>query len=74
MNPEQVCHLKHILHWTGIFWQVSSVHSMNEIPKNKSEFINPIPMGLIFDYFLWGGKGIRCPPPLKSALIELEKF
>ena len=29
---------------------------------------NPIPVGLIFDYFLWEG------PPLKSALIELEKL
>ena len=30
-------------------------------------------MGLIFDYFLWRGGGIGCPP-LKSVLIELEKF
>ena len=28
----------------------------------------PIPVGLIFDYFMWGGG------PLKSALIELEKL
>ena len=37
------------------------------------QLLNPIPMGLIFDYCLWGGIG--CPPSLlKSALIELEKF
>ena len=34
--------------------------------------INPIPVGLIFDNFL--GWGASDAPPLKSALIELEKF
>ena len=34
---------------------------------------NPISVGLIFDDFLWGG-ALDAPPPLKSALIEPEKF
>ena len=37
--------------------------------------VNPIPVGLIFDYFLWGRGVSDTPTPLlKSALIELEKF
>ena len=42
-----------------------SVHSLKRI--------NPISVGLIFGNFLWEGGGIECPP-LKSALIELEKI
>ena len=38
-----------------------------------SNLFNPISVGLIFDDFLWGG-GAKFAPPLKSALIELEKF
>ena len=35
---------------------------------------NPIPVGLIYDYFLWGGGASNDHPSLKSALIMLEKF
>ena len=41
--------------------------------KIKQKCFNPIPMGLIFDYFLSGGGEASNAPPLKSALIELEK-
>ena len=34
---------------------------------------NPIFVDLIFDNFLWGGAS-DAPPPLKSAIIELEKI
>ena len=43
--------------------------------KQRSNKLNPISVGPIFDNFLWGGgHQMPTPPPLKSALIELEKF
>ena len=55
------------------FWQGD--HHGNILARHlEYQNINPIPVGLIYDFFLWG-EVIGCPPPpLKSAQIELEEF
>ena len=61
--------LKIYQHKSSVLATLGYKHNLQE-----TYYLNPIPVGLIFNYFLWGEEGHWMPSPLKLALIELEKF